>query len=553
MAGIVYRNCAFDDVLGNALARYQTGVRSRHMSFRATAASTYATLERMTSFDDIDEALLALVRLYGQRDIDAFREAMGLGARMTTSEEFELWVLEHLGIAIVNGIYVSQHRSGVPLAPYRSVYEVTGLTTLEAGVSAAGDGDYAFYIQYEGILFSGTPDVVAADLGVSFSDLDITFVWYGSTNRSARLELRGAGFPSDSLYNIIRGNDHNNVTTVVLPRLDLFERLRLMGFNSADIETLLQRDIARILIDSQRNRSDDATEATNHVYQPHPYPGELAELFKQEWAGMPPVGQLRAASGARIMLPPAVAVMRCLDTARSFPTQEGIAKNAERTDIITTTGDMALLAAMETNARENQTSWEAMVNSVTETASRVSNTIEEAWAFFGVDIDCGRSDPEGWPNMKKMGFDGFNDLLEQVGFAEVDFSDLFNAGIGQMARAGSLMEGVVSSLDTLTCGAVNFDCMATAGAEQDDGGGYGDTGRLLTSVFDAEQVASVMQNLSGDALGAFGDFANSMYSAGNLLAERDQQCSQDSSIRETQGLMDAAKGDSGTSVVGINA
>lgn len=550
MAGITYRNCEFDDPIGAAVDAYRQGVTSRHRSFRARVTANADVVDLGSALSDIDESLDALMKLYGTNR-KRFRRAMGLGDSFATTEIAELWILEYLGIALVNGMYVCQHRAGIKLDAYRTIFEVVGLTTMEVDLAVGEVDDYTYYVSYDGMVWSATPPAtVAASLGVAVSALDITFVWFESTNRAVRNELRLAGFPRSSLYHIVRGNSNGNVTTVVVPRIDLFTQLRAMAYTTADLTALMERTlIKRVLIDSQQIRDDDSETAITGVYQPTPYPGELARYFNEELDGLPPMGQLRASSGARIYRMPTVTVMIYLDAERSFPTTAYTRRVADEREEVSSQGSQALLAAVDVNTSEVQSSFSAVTERIKNFANGAAETIETAWAFFGVDIDCGRSDPEGWPELGKINPLTVPELFDKISLASDDFGDLFGIGISQMATSNSLLSGLMGAADTLTCGAINLACMAD-NAERRDGdglwstsdGGFDDAGNIAVSMFDAEDVMRTMGNMFSVGSGDFGDFANAMYAAGNLLNDRKEACSQDSSIAQVQGLMDAARG-----------
>ena len=540
MAGINYRSCTFDDPLATAVSNYRESTVDKHDAFRTQAANVATNLALYSSFDDISTRLLTLMKLYGVTSTDTFRQALGFHSRLTTRTSFELWVLEFLGIAIVNGMYVARSRGAVAIAPYRTVYDLIGLSALEAALLGAETGDFAYYIEYDGVIYSNTPpSALMQTLGVSFSALTTYFVWFGAPNIHARRLLRAQGFPGDELYRVVRGQDSDNITTVTLTRLDFLSQLRSMGYTDADITALLDRDIDRVLIDTQRLRADDNNSAITGVYQTYPFPGELAASLTDEVNNLPSVGQLRTTAGARVYMPPLLAVVKALDPARSFPTKEYNQSIADKPDNENVASSQAYFAVIETQIEQLNKSWDVMVDAVVSTATDWAENIETFMAFFGMDLPCGRSLPEGWPNMGDL---TVGDLLDRINLAEADLQDLFGVATSQISRATSLLETTVGGLDTLSCGAISLDCIATnqGGTGEAEGGVYDESGNVMASLFDAEEVVSALTNMTSGTYGAFGDLSNAMYAAANIINARQQQCAKDTDIRTTSELVKAA-------------
>jgi len=544
MAGIIYRTCEFDNKVSAALSEFQGALHDSRRAFEDQASTAVTRLALFTAASDASTALTEMLKLNNVASRDALRTRYGLGARLTTDADYEEWLLDNFNIAIVNGIYVPQTSTSVVLAAYRTLYAVVGLSALDSALSGCSSGDYFYYIQHDGIVYSATtPKALEVMLEVGVADFDaIYFAWVGSPRTGARSELQAAGFPSAALYKLVRGESYNNITTLVVPRADIFTQLRTLGYTNTELTLLLSREIAKVLIDSDQIRADDDLTTFAGVYQTVPYPGEGARALAEQLSNLPPPGQLRVGStGARSYLPPTAAVFRVLDPVRSFRLSSFVQDIADRVSSNNQTAQ-AFLSVMSTQTATVQSAFSTAVTAIGSGITDIAEMVEDAALFLGIDLSCGTSTATGSGAASGGGTLGgitFSDFGAQLEALAEDFEDTWGASVSCFSMQGMIYEGLIASLEQLTCGAISLSCITTELLEDagGDGGPFDEDGATDMALFEMVDVMNALETLATEQSSGLADLINAANCLGDLARHRASDCY--ASNQYVRGILEA--------------
>lgn len=522
MAGITYRTCQFDSNFGQIVGQYQTAIRSQHIDFRTNLSNLDSRLSLFNDISELDAALRALLKTFGLSGRNQLRTRLGLSELLETNAAIEAWLLANTGIAIVNGIYVNQDTArGVDITPYRTAYNIIGLNALE---NVTSNSEYAFFVRHEDVVYSGvSPRALAASLGISVSDFDaILFVWISSVNKGLKPKLLSLGFPSGAIYNMLRSEVYQNITTVMLPRSDFFSKLRSMGWLDADIIALLESSIERILIDNTIHRSSQTADDYPGYFQDTPHPSTQARALRTQLSDLPSPGTLRTQYGTRQYTPAGVLVRRVLDVERSFRTSEFIQGTADRTSSSDqfSQGNLSVFETHMTTQIQSQTT---MMDALGGVLTDIGEIIEDVRAFFGIDNTCGSATQSAMDSLGNM---DFGDLLDSVSLQISDFGDLWNAGTSSMSMKLGLATSALSAADNLLCNAATLGCLFDEiGTDQGgEGGNFDASGSIGLSLAEAEDVLAAMDSslarIFSDTIGLAGAIRNSA----NILSARAESC-----------------------------
>jgi len=548
MAGITYRSCEFDDAIGNAIAAFQEALRASRRDFETQASAAATRLATFTAAVDAGTALTEILKLNNIATRKALRSRYSLDDPLVTDADYETWLLSHFDLAIVNGIYVAQTSNAVALTTYRTLYSVVGLSALEAALLNSSAGDYFYYIRHNGVVYSATtPKAVEVSLGISADSFDaIYFAWVEQAQTGVRAELTDAGFPTAALYKVVRGESYDNITTVVVPRADLFTQLRSMGYTSTELTLLLARSISKVLIDSAQVRADDDLTAFAGVYQTYPYPGELARALSEQLANLPPPGQLRIGStGARSYMPPVSAVFKVLDPVRTFGLLSFIRATAARVPASNQTAQ-AFLSVMDTHTDVIESAFSTAVDTIDDGITSIAEMVEDAALYLGVDLDCGTSTAVGTSSSSAsgpaLGNISFSDLGAQLDALVEDFEDSWGASVSCFSMQSVIFEGLFSTLEQLTCGALSLTCVTTELLEDGggDGGPFDEDGATDMALFEMMDVVSALESLATEQVTGLADLINAVNGFGDLARRRATDCH--SSSQYVQGIFEALTG-----------
>ncbi len=498
MAGIVYRSCEFDDAIGAAVTTYQEHVLSRNKAFREAIQTTERNTSGFSDLRDLGTVLDEAIGAMGMTSRNALRARFGLPKRPETKSEMEEWLLGITGTVVINGRYMIRDESSVQLQPYRTVFNIIGLTALETGLSSGKP--YVIHTLHDGVVYSTSPISVAEQLGLAVSELDsILLLWNGGITQGVRNSIVSNGVQAGQLYSVLKGRNVDNITTVVAPRVDLMSRLRSMGMNTADITLLLTRPVPAITVDTKILRTGDNEESLPGPYQSYPYPGEIARALRSEMALFPAVGDVTP-SGAKTYIPPAVVLMRVINPEKTFGAVSLVQRASDKIGPAEVTGQAAL-AVSDMQLRELNTSFAALQPQAEHYIEQGAIT-EETMAFFGIDTECGTSTKENgsfnfWDSVLSPRQQGAIDtLLGEWGgvTANINFK-------------GSLLGNLGISLGRITCEAKTFGCQSNSilpnlGAEGGPWDSSGGTNAALDDVSDVfkstERLLEAFSNIAPD-------------------------------------------------------
>lgn len=522
MAGIVYRTCVFSDVIGVAVAEYQSTIKEKEKEALSYISDVRDTIAQMTDISDFYEVLDTYLAQYGTTRA-RLRVAVGLGVSLKSTDEREEWLLRNTGIAIVNGLYLAQAAPGpnavaVVVSPYREAYNIIGLETLEATLAVASvnaEGAYSYFIKHDGILYTGTPKEVTQITGVSFSELDtVLFLWFGPPNRRVRSSLKAQGFPSNVLYSITKPRSIDNVTVLRLDRTDFVVQLRAMGFeDDSYFSAFFGREIENVLIDTSYRRADDTDDAFPGVLLAIPYPSELALALRLQVQNLPAGGAVRNdTTGARTFAPAGLVLSRTLDLGKSLDSSSIVRSTSDNKVPSDNETAQAFLSASDTSGSSTSSVFSAFAGNISDSFIEVGEALEDIRAALGIDASCGFS---GLPSID------IDDLKQSlIDAAEADVMNMWNVLTSTTGFKIKIGSGTVSIADSLACASSQLSCTATStlsdqGAE---GGVYDEDGSTESAMSETDEVLKAIAAMSNAAYNDITSLYSSVRSTADAIA-----------------------------------
>ena len=500
------------------MADYQQNVLDRHRTFRSNITTVFAQIALFTDLADLNNALLAALQAMGIPSRAALRSRFGLPSYPTTQNEREEWLLDVVNTVVINGRYMMQTPGGIELQPYRDVYSRIGLTALESGLSSGAD--YKIHVIHDGIVYQDTsPKSVAKNLGIQVSQLDeILFVWHRRINPQQRNSIIAQGIPGSALYSVMSGQSTDDVTVVLLERIDFIDKLRSMGLSSSDLELLFTRAVEKVTIDTQDLRPGDSEDSLPGPYQYTPYPNEIARALLAEIIMYPTVGE-KTAQGATVYVAPVTILVRALDHGKTFGGADLIRRTSDKIGSDETIGQ-AVLAISDTQISEITKSFEKWQPSADHFIEQGA-LAEETMAFFGIGADCGTNTNSG------EGFNFWDTVLTTK--QEVSIDNLLKEWkdvTSNINFAGDLLDGLSISMVSFTCEALALGCQGNnllpdQGAE---GGPYDQDGGTGVALEDLSDVLKATERMFEAFQDIGPNLAVTTIGLGNLKGLRTEPC-----------------------------
>lgn len=518
MAGITYRTCEFDDIVGQSVSDYQQYITDKHTTFRDNIVVVNSQIEQLTDLTDLNTALIDALNSMGISDREDLRARFGLPSNPSTQDERELWLLDVVNTVVIDGRYMMQTPNGIELSQYRVAYNKIGLSTLEADM--ASGYPFRIHVIHDGIMYSNSsPKAIAHTTGVSIRQLDdIIFVWNANIDFKQRNAIMALGIPGSALFSIMSGRSVDNITTVSLERIDLIDKLRSMGLSTTDLNTLLTRSVIEIVIDTQTLRPGDSGNTLPGPYQDTPYPGETSRAMNAEILMYPTIGE-KTVYGATVYVAPVSILVRSLDHEKTFGGADLIRKTSDKIGSDEITGQ-AVLATHDTQVTlisESFNQWQPGADHFIEHGALA----EETMAFFGIGAECGTNTNSG------EGFNFWDAVLSSKQLAAIDNLAREWKDITANANfAGDLLGSLGVSFLKLTCESIALGCqgnniLSDKGAE---GGPYDQDGGTGVALDDISDVLKTTERLMESFQDIGPNMAVTTIGLGNLSKLRTEPC-----------------------------